>query len=101
MLPGLIVIPAGIGLAVPLMTSALLSTVPRSRSGIASGVLNTVRQAGGAVGVALFGALMTGHGVSGIRTAFTIAAGLLACGAVFAALGIRQPPCSTDQSARR
>jgi DHA2 family methylenomycin A resistance protein-like MFS transporter len=37
LLPGMVVIPAGIGLAVPLMTSSLLSTVPRSRSGVASG----------------------------------------------------------------
>src|SRR5581483_6405913 len=43
MLPGLLVLPLGIGLAVPAMTTALLSSVPQSRSGIASGILNTVR----------------------------------------------------------
>ena len=45
----------GIGLIVPAMTSALLGTVDKSRSGIASGVLNASRQAGSVVGVALFG----------------------------------------------
>jgi MFS transporter, DHA2 family, methylenomycin A resistance protein len=91
MLPGLVLIPLGVGLAVPLMTTALLSTVPQSRSGIASGVLNTVRQAGGAIGVALFGALMAGRGIPGVQSAFVISAGLLACAAVTAGIGV-QPP---------
>ena len=89
--PGIIGIPAGIGVAVPMMTSALLSTVPQSRSGIASGVLNTLRQAGGGIGVALFGALMAARGVHGIETALVASAALLGCGAVVAVLGIRLP----------
>jgi MFS transporter, DHA2 family, methylenomycin A resistance protein len=89
--PGIVVIPAGVGLAVPMMTSALLSTVPQSRSGIASGVLNTVRQAGGGIGIALFGALMASQGVHGIEIALVASAALLGCGAVVAVLGIRQP----------
>jgi len=97
MLPGLIVIPAGIGLAVPLMTSALLSTVPGSRSGVAAGVLNTVRQVGGGIGVALFGALMAARGVAGIQTAFVLSAVLLAGGALIAAIGMRPMNCSIDQ----
>lgn len=74
LLPGMIIIPIGIGLAVPLMTATLLSTVPRDRSGTASGVLNTVRQAGGAMGVALFGALLGAHGVAGMRVALVVSA---------------------------
>ena len=101
MLPGLVVIPAGIGLAVPLMTSALLSTVPASHSGVAAGVLNTVRQAGGGIGVALFGALMAARGVAGIQTAFASSAVLLAGGALIAATGIRPPARSTYRSTRR
>jgi MFS transporter, DHA2 family, methylenomycin A resistance protein len=97
MLPGLIVIPAGIGLAVPLMTSALLSTVPGSRSGVAAGVLNTVRQAGGGIGVALYGALMAARGAPGIQTAFMASAVLLAGGALIAATGIRPSTRSTYQ----
>jgi DHA2 family methylenomycin A resistance protein-like MFS transporter len=89
--PGIVVIPAGVGLAVPMMTSALLSTVPQARSGIASGVLNTVRQAGGGIGIALFGALMASRGVHGIEIALVASAALLGCGAVVAVLGIRQP----------
>ena len=48
----------GIGLTVPPMTSALLATVDRKQSGVASGVLNTTRQLGSVVGVSLFGSLI-------------------------------------------
>lgn len=83
-LPGLLLLPFGIGLTVPIMTTVVLGTVPRSRAGVASGVLNAVRQAGGAIGVALFGALMTRRG-SGISDAFTVSAAFLAFGAAIAA----------------
>ncbi len=101
MLPGLIVIPAGIGLAVPLMTSALLSTVPGSRSGIAAGVLNTLRQACGGIGVALFGSLMAERGVPGIEDAFSISAVLLVGGTLIAAVGIRSSIRSMEHTTRR
>jgi MFS transporter, DHA2 family, methylenomycin A resistance protein len=61
MLPGFVLIPAGIGFAVPAMTTAILSTVDRARSGTASAVLNSARQVGGAIGVAAFGALSHGR----------------------------------------
>ena len=48
-----VMIGAGIGLTVPPMTSALLATVDRKQSGVASGVLNTMRQGGSVIGVAL------------------------------------------------
>jgi DHA2 family methylenomycin A resistance protein-like MFS transporter len=83
LLPGLMMIPLGVGLSVPLMTAALLASVPKERSGVASGVLNTVRQAGGGIGVALFGALMAGHGVGGIRLALLLSAALFICAAAF------------------
>jgi MFS transporter, DHA2 family, methylenomycin A resistance protein len=88
MLPGLILVAAGIGLAVPLMTSVLLGGVPRSRAGVASGVLNSVRQAGGAMGVAVCGALLAGGGVGGVQTAATFSAALLGCAAVVAGVGV-------------
>jgi DHA2 family methylenomycin A resistance protein-like MFS transporter len=90
MLPGLLLISLGIGLAVPPMTSALLSTVPRSRSGVASGVLNTVRQAGGAIGVALFGSFTAGDTVHGVQLAFGLSSLLLVLTAVIAIAGIRR-----------
>jgi sugar phosphate permease len=40
----------------------LLSSVPAHRSGVASGVFNTARQVGGALAVAVFGALVAAGG---------------------------------------
>jgi MFS transporter, DHA2 family, methylenomycin A resistance protein len=54
----LIVIGAGLGLLVPPLTSTLLGSVEKSRSGIAAGVLNATRQTGSVLGVALFGSLV-------------------------------------------
>jgi len=53
-------LPFGMGLAVPAMTTGTLETVSANRSGVASGVLNTSRQAAGSVGVAIFGAMAGG-----------------------------------------
>jgi hypothetical protein len=50
-----------------------------------------VRQAGGGIGVALFGALMAVGGIAGIRDVFVISAGLLACAALIAGFGVRSP----------
>lgn len=58
MLPGLALIPAGMGLAVPAMTTSILSSVERHQAGTASAILNTARQVGGAMGVAIFGAMI-------------------------------------------
>ena len=93
-LPGLVLLPLGIGIAVPMMTTALLATVPRPRAGVASGVLNAVRQAGGAIGVALFGMLLAGTR-SGIGYDFIAAACVLAVAAAVAATFIGTDLCAT------
>jgi MFS transporter, DHA2 family, methylenomycin A resistance protein len=54
----LTIIGAGLGLLVPPLTSTLLGSVEKSRSGIAAGVLNSTRQTGSVLGVALFGSLV-------------------------------------------
>ena len=88
MLPGFVLIPAGIGLAVPAMTTAILSSVDAARSGTASAVLNTARQVGGAIGVAAFGALVSGvtaeRIISGLNVAALTAAVLLILATLFA-----------------
>jgi DHA2 family methylenomycin A resistance protein-like MFS transporter len=50
----LTIIGAGLGLLAPPLTSPLLGSVEKSRSGIAAGVLNSTRQTGSVLGVALF-----------------------------------------------
>jgi DHA2 family methylenomycin A resistance protein-like MFS transporter len=82
----LLLIPLGIGLAVPAMTSALLGTVPKERGGLASGILNTIRQVAGAIGVAAFGALIAGSLVHGMQAAFALAAVLLLVAAAMAGM---------------
>jgi DHA2 family methylenomycin A resistance protein-like MFS transporter len=67
---------AGLGVIVPLMTSALLGSVDPGHSGVASGTLNTARQTGSVIGVSLFGSLAAGHLVSGLRLALLISIGL-------------------------
>jgi DHA2 family methylenomycin A resistance protein-like MFS transporter len=72
----LVVVGFALGLIVPVMTSALLGSVDRSHSGVASGTLNTARQTGSVIGVGLFGSLAAGHLVSGLRLALVISVGL-------------------------
>src|SRR6516165_813632 len=51
----LVAMGSGLGLLVPPLTSTLLGSVEKARSGIAAGVLNSIRQTGSVLGVALFG----------------------------------------------
>jgi len=55
-----LIMPIGMGLAVPAMITGILSSVDKALSGTASAVLNTVRQTGGAIGVAAFGGIAAG-----------------------------------------
>jgi len=86
----LTIIGGGLGLLVPPLTSTLLGSVEKSRSGIAAGVLNSTRQTGSVLGVALFGSLagrssafMTGAHASLVISAclLLVAAAAIWCGA--------------------
>ncbi len=91
MLPAFVLMPGGMGSGVPAMTTAVLASVDKAQSGIASGALNAARQAGGAIGVALFGALAAGDGahiVLGLHLSAAIAVGLLLAAALIARLGL-------------
>ncbi|MBN3841341.1 MFS transporter [Burkholderia sp. Ac-20349] len=83
-----LLIPSGMGFAVPAMTTAVLASVAPERAGIASAVLNTARQAGGAMGVAAFGALAGGGGaaqvVTGLRIDTAVSVALLVAAALLA-----------------
>ncbi len=69
----------GVGLIVPPMTSAMLGSVDKSQSGVASGVLNSMRQAGSVIGVALFGSLVAkgGQFINGMHLSLIITASLI------------------------
>jgi DHA2 family methylenomycin A resistance protein-like MFS transporter len=71
----------GLGLLVPPLTSMLLGSVDKSRSGIASGVLNAMRQIGSVLGVALFGSIAARQLVEGLHTSLVVSVVLLAVSA--------------------
>jgi DHA2 family multidrug resistance protein-like MFS transporter len=50
---------AGMANVIPPATESIMSTLPRERAGVGSAVSNTVRQLGGALGVALIGSLLS------------------------------------------
>jgi DHA2 family methylenomycin A resistance protein-like MFS transporter len=88
----------GLGLVVPAMTTALLGSVATSRSGVASGALNTARQTGSVVGVAVLGSLAAGHLLEGLRYALGVS---VALAAVLAGLSTTIPREQQTSQARR
>jgi len=77
----LMMVPVGVGgsLTVPTVTALLVNSVSADRAGTASGVFNTCRQLGGALAVAIFGALVAHREtfLHGMRVNLVIAALLL------------------------
>ncbi|MER5863404.1 DHA2 family efflux MFS transporter permease subunit [Kitasatospora sp. NPDC002040] len=57
LLPGLAVTGVGVGLATPAMAAAAMSAVPQALGGMAGGAMNTARQLGNALGIAVLGAV--------------------------------------------
>ena len=55
----------------------MLGSVERSRSGVAAGTLNTLRQAGSSIGVALFGSLIASQFIPGLHVALAISIGVV------------------------
>jgi EmrB/QacA subfamily drug resistance transporter len=96
LLPGLLLTGAGLGLANPAVTYAALGVVPTTRSGMASGINNTFRQVGLAVGIAALGAMLPG-GATGRAAVFAaaldqmlvVSAATVGAGAVAALLLVR------------
>ncbi|MFJ4801404.1 MFS transporter [Streptomyces murinus] len=71
----------GGAVAVPALTALLIDAVPAERAGTASGLLNSLRQLGGALAVALFGGLLAGSdggfSLPGMRVGLLAVAALL------------------------
>ena len=88
-----ILVGAGGSVAMQALIGVVLTSVPPHRAGIASAVLNMFRQIGGAVAIAVFGALIAAPRpfIPGLRTSFIIAA-VLGGLASLACLGIRPRP---------
>jgi hypothetical protein len=67
LLPGFLLAGAGVGLLNPVIADVALSVVPSERSGMASGINDTFRQVGIAVGIAAWGAIFLARGAGEVR----------------------------------
>jgi len=56
--PGLVVMGVGMALTMTPTTAAAMSSVPRDQAGVGSAVLNSMRQVGGSLGIAITGAIV-------------------------------------------
>lgn len=61
LIPGAVVAGVGVGLATPTLGAAAAAAVPVERTGMAAGALNTMRQLGFTLGVAVLGAVFAGR----------------------------------------
>jgi predicted MFS family arabinose efflux permease len=67
LLPGFLLAGAGTGLVNVVIADVAVSVVPKERSGMASGINDTFRQVGVAVGIAVWGALFVGRGADKVE----------------------------------
>jgi EmrB/QacA subfamily drug resistance transporter len=98
LLPALLI--GGVGMAMTMTPSAAAATrsVPVDKAGVGAAVLNSARQVGGTMGIAVMGAIMAAQAGSelsvdafmrGFETALTVAAGIALAGAVVAYVLVR------------
>lgn len=75
----IVILGVGIGFTVSPATNSVMSSLPPNRAGIGSAMNDTTRQLGGALGVAVLGALMNGtyrSGVSSLKSVDGVTASL-------------------------
>jgi EmrB/QacA subfamily drug resistance transporter len=104
-LPGLLVGGFGMALAMTPTTAAAMSAVPVDKAGVGSAVLNSMRQVGGSLGIAIMGAVVAHYAtggpgsaagrdpsafVTGFRHALMLAAAFAFAGALVAVATVRK-----------
>jgi predicted MFS family arabinose efflux permease len=67
LLPGFLLAGLGIGMINPVIGDVALSVVPKDQSGMASGINDTFRQVGIAIGIAAWGAIFLGRGANKVE----------------------------------
>jgi predicted MFS family arabinose efflux permease len=104
LLPGFLIIAMGMGFAFVPISIAALAGVPAKEAGIASGLINTSQQIGGALGIAVLSSVAVAHTTdatkagdavpqaltSGFQAAFWVGAGVAFAGVVAALALIRK-----------
>jgi EmrB/QacA subfamily drug resistance transporter len=113
LLPSMVLLGIGAGLVFPALSTLAMSGATASDAGLASGLLNTTLQVGGAVGLAVLATLSSEHTAgrladgestasaltSGYQLSFTVAAVLLVVSIVVAALVLRPAEAQEQESA--
>ena len=90
MLPGFLLLGAGVGLVFVAVTVTAMADVGHEQAGLASGIMTTAHELGAALGVAVLAAVATSNGnpVSGYGDGFFLAAAIAALLAVVAAFAL-------------
>jgi EmrB/QacA subfamily drug resistance transporter len=105
-LPATLAMGAGGGLTLPALASLGMSTATDRNAGLASGLLNTTQQVGGALGLAILislaaartaGSIQSGGSsaaalTDGYRFGFAVGAGIVVAALILAACGLRSGP---------
>jgi EmrB/QacA subfamily drug resistance transporter len=105
LLPAMLLGGVGMALTMSPMTAAAMSSVPVDKAGVGSGVLNSFRQLGGSLGIALMGAILASYVtapprspegaqqfVDGLHAALLVAACITFAAAVVAVVLVRTRP---------
>jgi dipeptide/tripeptide permease len=92
LVPGLVLVGAGMGLVLAPLASTIMQSLEPERAGAASGMLTTMQNVGNAIGVAVTGVIFFGALHAGYARAFELAAGELAILLVGVALLTRLLP---------
>jgi MFS transporter, DHA2 family, methylenomycin A resistance protein len=89
---------AGFGMAftMPAATTTVVEAAPADRAGVASGAINTGRQIGSTIGVALLGTLSAS---AGAPAAMAAAGAAFLTGAVVAGVGLPSPVRTAEEAA--
>jgi EmrB/QacA subfamily drug resistance transporter len=103
-LPGLLVGGFGMAIVMAPTTSAAMGSVPVDKAGVGSAVINSMRQVGGSLGIAIMGTLVAGEVsvsqfdpryptqfVDGYHRALMVGAAILVAGAFVAVLTVGRP----------
>jgi EmrB/QacA subfamily drug resistance transporter len=91
LLPAMIVGGFGMSMSMSPLANAAMGAVPVAKAGVGSAVINSMRQVGGAMGIAVTGAIIASQGtpahpftIRGFQLGLEVAAGVAVCGAVIA-----------------
>jgi MFS family permease len=105
LLPPMLVGGFGMAMTMSPMTSAAMQSVPTDKAGVGSGVLNSFRQVGGSLGIAVIGAILASYltaapgtpaskqqFVDGLHAALLVSAAITFAAAIVAVVLVRVKP---------